>query len=269
MEKERPGKDKGDYLKFLGTAGARHVVTRQLRASGGIWFSLDGEEILVDPGPGALVRCLSSRPKQDPNHLNGIVLTHRHIDHSNDVNIMIEAMTSGGRNRRGFLYAPRDAFLPPDPVVQVYVRDFLDEIVCLGEGKIIQHPGFKLETPVRHRHPVETYGLKFLLPYGNISLIADTAFFPELIEHYSGTDILILNVVIFQDVVSDRIYHLNYRQAGELIKGIKPRTAIMTHFGMSMLQQKPYLLARNLEEKLGIRVIAAYDGLKLPFADLL
>ncbi len=268
MKKGWQGENKGDYLKFLGTAGARHVVTRQLRASGGIWFSLGGEEVLVDPGPGALVRCFSSRPKLDPLHLSGIILTHRHIDHSNDVNIMIEAMTNGGRNRKGFLYAPRDAFLPPDPVVQLYVRDFLEEIVCLEEGKLIQRGGFKLETPVRHRHLVETYGLRFYLPGGNISLIADTAFFPELIEHYSGTTILILNVVIYQDVVSDRIYHLNYRQAGELIKAINPRVAILTHFGMSMLQHKPYLLARNLEEKLGIRVIAASDGLKLFIDDL-
>ena len=269
MKTEQPGKNKGDYLKFLGTAGARFVVTKQLRASGGIWFSIGGEEILIDPGPGALVRCLSSRPKLDPFRLNGIILTHRHIDHSNDVNIVIEAMTNGGRDRKGFLYAPRDAFEAPDPVVQIYVRDFLEEIAYLEEGKLIQRAGFKLETPVRHRHPVETYGLKFFLPYGNISLITDTAFFPELIDYYSGSALLILNVVIFQDLVSKRIYHLNFKQAAELIKNINPKVAILTHFGMTMLQQKPYLLARNLEEKVGIRVIAASDGFKFPLTDLI
>jgi phosphoribosyl 1,2-cyclic phosphodiesterase len=261
-------KHKGDYLKFLGTAGARFVVTRQLRASGGLWLSVGGEEIIIDPGPGTLVRCLSSRPKLNPLHLSGIILTHRHIDHSNDVNIMIEAMTNGGRDKKGFLYAPRDAFEPPDPVVQFYARVFLKEIGCLEEGKSIRRAGFRLETPVRHRHPVETYGLKFHLPYGDISLIADTAFFPELIEHYSGSDLLILNVVIFKDHVSDRIYHLNFNQAAELIKNIEPKVAILTHFGMSMLQQKPHLLARSLEEKLGIRVIAATDGFKLPLQNL-
>ncbi|HDD64611.1 MAG TPA: MBL fold metallo-hydrolase, partial [Firmicutes bacterium] len=30
-----------DFIKFLGTGGARFVVITQLRASGGIWISID------------------------------------------------------------------------------------------------------------------------------------------------------------------------------------------------------------------------------------
>lgn len=261
MAKNNEVKKGQDFLKFLGTAGARFVVSRQLRASGGLWLSLGGEEILIDPGPGSLVRCFSSRPKLDPSKLNGVILTHRHLDHSNDVNIIIEAMTEGGKNRKGYLFAPRDAFAPPDAVVQSYVCSFLERIEYLEEGKKIHRPSFILEMPVRHKHPVETYGLRFLLPYGSLSLIADTAFFPALIDHYRGSDILILNVVIFQEHVDRNICHLNFNQAAEIIKGVSPKVAILTHFGMTMLRQKPYLLARNLQEKLGIKVIAASDGL--------
>ena len=32
----------GNTITFLGTAGARFMVTKQLTASGGIWLSLDG-----------------------------------------------------------------------------------------------------------------------------------------------------------------------------------------------------------------------------------
>ncbi len=240
------------------------MVSRQLRASGGLWFELGGEKILVDPGPGSLVRCLNSRPKMDPAVLDGIILTHRHLDHSNDVNVMIEAMSDGGNKREGFLYGPSDVFAEPEPVVQVYVRSFLEKMDILKEGKEIKRPFFTLKTPVLHHHPVETYGLQFYLPYGNISLIADTAYFPELIEHYREADILIINVVIYKDDMPKRIYHLNLKQAKELIRGIKPELAILTHFGLSMLKEKPYLLARRLQEELKIRVIAANDGLKIP-----
>ena len=37
-----------NYIKFLGTAGARIVVSKQLRASGGMWYSLQGFNVLVD-----------------------------------------------------------------------------------------------------------------------------------------------------------------------------------------------------------------------------
>lgn len=268
METKNENIHRDDFIKFLGTAGARFVVSKQLRASGGLWFSLGGEVVLVDPGPGSLLRCLSSRPKLDPSTLSGVILTHRHLDHSNDINVIIEAMTRGGRNKKGFLYAPRDALDAPDPVVQIYARNFLDEIGYLEEGKKVDRISFSFTTPVRHQHPVETYGLKFYLPYGCISLISDTAFFPELIDCYRGSDLLIINVVIFQDYVSKDIFHLTFNQAKKIIKEIRPETAILTHFGMTMLQQKPYLLARSLQEELGIKVIAASDGLKIELANV-
>lgn len=240
------------------------MVSRQLRASGGIWFSLGGEQVLVDPGPGSLVKCHSSRPKMDPVGLSGVILTHRHLDHANDVNAIIEAMTEGGSNRKGYLLAPRDAFSGADPVVQMYVRDFLEEQDWLEAGKEIKRGSFILRTPLRHLHPVETYGLQFLLPNLNIGLIADTAYFPELIEAYRGADVLIINVVIFRDKMPKKIYHLNLGQARELIREIKPRLAILTHFGLTMLQQKPYRLAQALQEELGTKVVAAGDGMTIP-----
>ena len=95
--------ERTNYIKFLGTAGARFVMIKQLRASGGLWVSSGETNILIDPGPGSIVRCASSRPKLDPGKLDAIILTHRHLDHANDINVMIEAMTEGGFKKRGVL----------------------------------------------------------------------------------------------------------------------------------------------------------------------
>jgi len=46
-------------IRFLGTGGARFVVAKQIRASGGMWMRFGETQIHVDPGPGALVRALS------------------------------------------------------------------------------------------------------------------------------------------------------------------------------------------------------------------
>lgn len=244
-------------MVFLGTAGARVVVFKQLRASGGIWFSLLGNEILVDPGPGSLVKCLSKRQKLDPIKLQAIILTHRHLDHTGDVNTMIEAMTEGGFVPRGKLLAPADCF-DDDPVVLRYLRVFLEEIVYLRSGGIYEIDGVRVCTPIRHIHgDVETYGLLFRFGKSTVAYISDTRYFEGLIEAYPA-DVLVLNVVRYKPIPYD---HLDLEGAKRLIRGIKPKLAVLTHFGMTMLRAKPWELGPQLSKELGVEVLCARDGL--------
>ncbi|MGB2697190.1 MAG: MBL fold metallo-hydrolase, partial [Candidatus Zixiibacteriota bacterium] len=206
-----------DRIKFLGTAGARFVVTKQVRASGGLWFTLDNTNFLVDTGPGTLVKCTTSKPKLDPTTLNGIILTHRHLDHSADVNIMIEAMTEGGFKKRGELFAPGDA-LNQDPVVLRYLRDFVEKIHILKQGGTYKLGNIEFSTPVRHIHGVETYGIKFKSSKYVISLIVDTKFFPDLTKHYMESDLVIVNVVRHEATgMSLRVDHLNLEDVKTII----------------------------------------------------
>lgn len=247
-----------DHIKFLGTAGARVVVFKQIRASGGLWVELKGKRIWIDPGPGALVRALSSRPKLDPTKLDAIILTHRHLDHSADVNVVIEAMTEGGWKRKGVLLAPGDA-LEDDPVVLRYLRGFLEGIVVLKEGEEYAIDGLRIRTPVRHIHQVETYGL---ILEDRIGILTDTYFFPGLIEAYKGLDLLVLNVVRAGER-DERIQHLTIDDAREILAGTRPKRAVLTHFGMTMLRLGPREVAQRLSQELGVEVIAAQDGMTI------
>lgn len=251
-----------DYIKFLGTAGARFVTTRQLRASAGVVYSLRGFLLLLDPGPGTLVRCAASRPRLDPLQLEALVLSHNHLDHSGDINVMIEAMTDGGFKKRGRLFCPRQA-LEDDPVVLHYLRGFLDEIVPFEEGgSYALAPEVVLKIPLRHRHPAETYGLRLEMPQLTIGHVVDTLYFDRLAEAYAGSHLLILNVVRLRKDAKDTrdIQHLTVDDVRRLIGDIKPRVAILTHFGMTMLRAKPWEVARQLSEETGVEVHAAGDG---------
>ena len=62
--------------------------------------------------------------------------------------------------------------------------------------------------------------------------------------------------------------HLSMPDAERLIKEIKPKIAILTHFGMGVWRAKPVLVAEELTQKTGIKVIAATDGMTFDLANL-
>jgi len=251
-----------DTITFLGTAGARFVVTRQFLASGGAWLTLGNTQILLDPGPGSLVQ--ATKRKLDPVKLDAIILSHKHLDHSGDINIMIEAMTEGGTKQRGTVFAPSDA-LDQDPVILSYLRAYPQNILVLTEGGSYTINDVSFRTPVRHKHPVETYGFIFQTPRHTFSWITDTRYFENLACHYKG-NLLVINVVRLKPGAS--LDHLSLSETKDIIEELKPRIVILTHFGMTMWRAKPWELARELSEETGIQIIAARDGLKFDLAQL-
>jgi ribonuclease BN (tRNA processing enzyme) len=255
-----------NWIKFIGTAGARFVVARQLRSSGGLWLSFQGVNLYMDPGPGALVRCLSANPKLDPTALDGILLSHKHLDHAGDINAMIEAMTDGGYQRKGVLFAPEEA-LEQDPVVLRYVRTYLGKIEILKENKKYSLGALKFSTTARHHHSVETYGFNFRLPEATVSYITDTRFNPGLISQYPG-EVLLLNVVLLAEVPDRKIDHLSFEDVKSIVKESRAKTVVLTHFGTRMLQANPSELAQRLSEESGKKIIAAGDGMTLEVDEL-
>jgi ribonuclease BN (tRNA processing enzyme) len=242
-------------ITFLGTAGARVMVANQHQASGGLWLNLQGTEILIDPGPGCIVQ--STRRNLKAEKLKAIILSHRHLDHSGDMNIMVESMTQGGFARHGRIFLPADA-LGPEPVLYSYLKRYIDGIEILEEGHTYQIEQVKFSTPVKHIHGVETYGLKFVSGQRSFAYIADSRYFEGLVENYQA-DILIINVVFMDNRL--KIDHLSAVDVELIVAGIKPKAAILTHFGMQLWQAKPMEVAARLTVKTGIRVIAAQDGM--------
>jgi phosphoribosyl 1,2-cyclic phosphodiesterase len=250
-------------LRFLGTGGARWVVAKQIRSSGGFWLQADGTNVHVDPGPGALVRALGATPRCDPATLDAIVLSHKHLDHAGDVNAMIEAMCQGGWRPRGALCVPRDAVEETlQPVVFPYARRFVPREMLLeagGEPFAISET-VTLRTGIRLQHPVEVYALHFECAGTRVSYLPCTRFFEAIAADYRAhaPDVMVLNVLRFRDSMD--VDHLTYDDARRLIEEIRPGAAIMSHFGTRMLERDPRRLAYDLEDATGVKTYAAYDG---------
>jgi len=246
-----------DTIRFLGTGGARFTVAKQLLATGGAWLDLDGTQILLDPGPGCLVYAI--KHGCDPTRLSGILLSHKHLDHSVDINVMIEAMTEGGWKQRGTVYAPSDAF-HDGAVILPYISSYPERIEVLSEGKEYILGNVNFSTPVKHIHQVETYGFVFQTAHHRFSWITDTKAFNSLADHYRA-DLLVINVLCYEHSIS--IDHLSLGDAKQVISEVRPRVAVLTHFGMQLWKVKPWEIEDRVSEELGIRVIAARDGMVL------
>jgi phosphoribosyl 1,2-cyclic phosphodiesterase len=238
------------------------MVANQVQASGGLWLDLNGTPILVDPGPGCIVQ--TTKRQLRPDRLKAIILSHRHLDHSGDTNIMVEAMTQGGFQPHGRVFLPADA-LGPEPVLFSYLKEYIDGIEVLQEGKSYSIDGVSFSTPLRHIHTVETYGLKFAVGERSFSYIADSKYFDKLIENYR-TEMIIINVVFVDNHF--KVDHLSIADVEKIVNGIRPKVALLTHFGVQLWKANPVEMAEKLTQKTGIKVIAARDGMKFDIDNL-
>ena len=179
---------------------------------------------------------------------------------------MIEAMTEGGFKKRGILFAPRDA-LEEDPVVLKYAMGYVNKIEVLKEDSEYRIGDIRFSTARKHQHRVETYGLNFKISPRSISILTDTKFFSELPGLYQG-EILVIHVVRLKPIGDEPIEHLSIEDVRSILKKAKPRLTVLTHFGMTMIKAKPWLVAAELEKELGLKVIAASDGMKIDLEEV-
>lgn len=228
-----------------------------------MWMRFGDTQIHVDPGPGALVRALSHVPPCNPRDLDAIVLSHKHLDHSSDVNAMIEAMTSGGFVRRGAVLAPEDAF-DREPVVLPYAQRFPEHIHRLTAGGGPWNIGeVELRTSMAHKHAVQTYGLHLRHGKVRVSYLPCGRYFEELAQDYAAhrPDVLIVNVLRYADTLN--VDHFTWQDAQRVVLEVQPKVVVFQHFGTKMLEQGPSRLAAQFEDESGVRAIAAYDGFTL------
>jgi ribonuclease BN (tRNA processing enzyme) len=248
-------------ILFLGSGGARFVVARQFRASGGMWLRFGETQIHVDPGPGALVRALSHVPPCNPRELSAIALSHKHLDHAGDATVMIEAMTSGGFVKRGALMAPKDA-LHEESTILSYAQRFVERVQVLEpEGGPYAIGDVELYSSLPHVHAVQTYGMHFRYRGLRVSYLPCGRYFDGLAPAYAAhkPDVLVINVLRFADAMT--VDHLTWEDARRVVEEVNPGVAIFQHFGTRLLEADPRKLAQQLEDDLGIRAIAAHDGL--------
>jgi phosphoribosyl 1,2-cyclic phosphodiesterase len=236
--------------------------------TGGIRIDdLDGKNIHIDPGPGALVR--SYQFGLDPMKLDLVMVSHCHTDHYNDAEVLIEAMTRGMTRKGGILIGSESVvhgFKRWGPCVSLYHQS-KSKVISLHAGEKIRIGELNLTgTRTKHGDPT-TIGFKMSWKGFTISYTSDTAYFPELRQEHKSADVLISSVI---RPGNEKIRgHLCGDEFEKLVEEVQPKLAIMTHLGMKLIIDSPHKEAERITNNTGVKTMAAEDGMVINLDELM
>lgn len=220
---------------------------KRLRAS--VMIETDTQCLVVDAGPDFRQQMLMHRVL----HLNGILLTHEHVDH-----------IFGLDDIRAFNWVqkqPTDIYA--EERVQIAIRRIFDYVFAKDKYPgipqmnlhQIENKPFKIGDleiiPVRgfhHRLPVFGFRFRKLAYITDVNRMETSE-----IEKLRGLDVLVLNALRKEEHIS----HYNLEQALGLIADVKPRKAYLTHLSHQMG------FHGKVQNELPENVFLAYDGLQL------
>lgn len=244
---------------FLGTAGESLVYGKQIRTSGGIVLQMDDLQFLIDPGPGAIT--MAAHFGINLRNNSAIFVSHNHINHCNDVNAVIGAMTYEGMDKKGVLVTNKTAYNGNDdmePMINGFSKGLVEKSIIVEKGDKLAIGDVEVKVLNAKHDDKNTVGFRFFGSRFNVVYSSDTQYFKELGEDYKGCDILILNVV---HPFNEKGKQLSSDDAIKVINKVKPKVVIITHFGIKMLKADPLYEAREIQKQTGIQIIAAKDGM--------
>lgn len=249
-------------LTFLGTGTSQGVPVvacqcpvclsknqkdKRLRAS--VMIETDGQRLVVDAGPDFRQQMLEHRV----HHLNGILLTHEHVDH-----------IFGLDDIRAFNWVQKQATdIYAEERVQIAIKRIFDYVFAN-----FKYPGI----PQMHLHLIENKpfvignleilpirGLHYKLPvfgfrFEKIAYVTDVNRLEEAeLDKLRGLDVLVLNALRKEEHIS----HYSLPQALEVIAGLKPKKAYLTHLSHQMGFHD------EVQQELPENVFLAWDGLEI------
>ncbi|MFB6192831.1 MAG: MBL fold metallo-hydrolase, partial [Candidatus Nanohaloarchaea archaeon] len=249
-------------LKFLGTGGGRYVTGRQRRRTAGIIVETEETSLHIDPGPGGLV--YANKELEDPEEVDGVIVSHAHPDHSNDAEAVIEMITEAYSNQAA-LFANEtvlEGYGEIEKTISSYHKGLCSRVEKLEEGSSFEYKDLKIESQEMFHGDPRTQGFTLETEEKKIGFWTDTQYSEELLELYRDCDVMVIYAT--RPKGKSVKGHTSIDDIPEIMESVEASTAIITHFGYAMLDSDMEEQKAFIQEKIDGKVIFAEDGMEFP-----
>jgi ribonuclease BN (tRNA processing enzyme) len=240
-------------VTVLGSSGKFQTLER---AAAGYLIELDGKHIWMDAGSGTWRNLLGMI---DYTELDGIVLSHRHPDHTSDVLQAYHARCFGHPEP----LHPIPLWAPAETVE--HLRGFCGEsasafsYTVIDDSTVLELGSARLSF-VHMAHPVETLGVRLDYDGRLFAYSSDTGESADFGALATDADVFVCEATL-QD--SDEIWegHLRASQAAAIAREIGARKLVLSHLPPGRDLQRSLAEARGVAD--GADVQLASDGRRL------
>lgn len=258
---------------------------------GGFYFRFGGHGIAIDPGIG--FTSLMHRNGVFIDDIDTVIVTHPHLDHNCDVNVLSALKHDYNKNRnkgRSFLdkffECTRDEphkiawYMDEETIAatQSVLKD--DEIHALSEccdGKVVklgENIGLRAVKTKHIKDNDRTYGIKLCFNSGTGKRIwgytSDTCFFDGLGQFFLDSSILVFNIsdIYLSDVEGrkNKHSHLGFDGSLKLLQSVMPRVALASEFCCTNGDYR-YEIVKALREYSDVLVFPSDPGLVMNVED--
>lgn len=253
---------------FLGTGGGRFATITQKRRTAGIRIMGEGLNAHLDPGPGALVYSINEG--LDPQKLTAVFVSHCHPDHYTDAEVLIEAMTHGMTQKHGTLVAGKSVLHGNnvcDSSISKYHQAMTERTIETVPNMTFQLGNLVIGVTETRHTDTDAVGFRFKTESGDIAYTSDTEYFKGIDKYYEKVRLLILCVM--RPAGKPWKGHMTTDDAIRIIEEASPERAVLTHLGMQMIFKGPSKEAELIEEKTGVPTVAAVDGMRITFGEII